>query len=296
MYIAASNPTIEDCTFFDNRLFSSTVPGAGGLDKVSFGGGMYISSGRGPRLNRCRFIGNVAHISDTGLVFGSGDARGAGLYVSGRAELVNCLFNGNRITSFQEAVQSGGGLYLGLGTSLVANCTFANNTASTNASIRTFVGATLFNCIIVSDLPSHAVFGGPVDYCLVTGGAGGMGNLDADPDFVDVDGPDNIPGNLDDDLRLQPCSVAVDAGSLCPIGIDGVDTDLDGNARVTNGSAITSLCEAAPDVDPCAIDALIDMGAYETPRAIRSADLDGDGDVDMDDFQLFQEQFTGPKP
>ena len=41
---------------------------------------------------------------------------------------------------------------------------------------------------------------------------GGAGNLDSDPMFVDADGPDDIAGAADDNLRLMPGSLAIDAG------------------------------------------------------------------------------------
>ena len=296
MYIVASNPTVTNCTFVNNSLISPVFPGTGGLDKVSYGGGMYISSGRGPRISHCRFIDNTAYISDVGFVFGSGDARGGGVFVAGRADIVNCLFNGNAAGSPYDVTLAGGGAYVGSGSSTFTNCTFANNRAGTGAS-GYFISNTVTNCIIAGDDSDHLVApGSTVEYSIVTGGWPGTGNLDSEPGFVDIDGPDDVPGNHDDDLRLMPCSSAIDMGTRCPSALDGIEADLDGNPRISNGLGTSSLCFGTPDDDPCAAGALIDIGAYEALMQVRSADLDGDGDVDLEDYFHFIKQFTGSQP
>jgi len=79
-------------------------------------------------------------------------------------------------------------------------------------------------------------------------GDDGGGNIDENPLFVDAIGMDNIAGTMDDDLRLQTGSPAIDAGdnSLVPLG---VTTDLDGNPRIVDGDGDTT--------------ETVDMGAYE---------------------------------
>ena len=58
-----------------------------------------------------------------------------------------------------------------------------------------------------------------------------MGNIDADPLFVDADGPDDIPGTEDDDLRLSAGSPCINTGD--PDFVPEPDeTDIDGDARV----------------------------------------------------------------
>ena len=42
-----------------------------------------------------------------------------------------------------------------------------------------------------------------IHYSLIEGGATGLGNIDMDPLFLDVDGPDNIRGTVDDNLYLS---------------------------------------------------------------------------------------------
>ena len=56
-----------------------------------------------------------------------------------------------------------------------------------------------------------------INYSIVngwTGTFGGAGNSGADPVFADLDGLDDVPGTLDDDLRLTPGSPAINAGAL----------------------------------------------------------------------------------
>jgi predicted outer membrane repeat protein len=84
-----------------------------------------------------------------------------------------------------------------------------------------------------------------VTYCDVQDGWPGMGNIDADPLFVDADGLDNVIGTIDDNLRLLGGSPCLDAGNNLAIP-PSLTTDLDGNPRIING--------------------IVDMGAYEGPK------------------------------
>jgi hypothetical protein len=94
-----------------------------------------------------------------------------------------------------------------------------------------------------------------VTYSVIgVGFAGGEGNSSADPLFVDADGPDDTLGTEDNDLHLQVCSRAINAGTNSPPG--GLPpTDLDGNPRIVDGT--------------------VDRGAYEYQEI--DSDDDGDG-------------------
>jgi hypothetical protein len=71
-----------------------------------------------------------------------------------------------------------------------------------------------------------------ISYCLVEGDYEGLGNLDADPMFVnanDPNGPDDEWFTEDDGLRLKAGSPAIDGGSNSYVQPDFTDLDKDGN-------------------------------------------------------------------
>ena len=77
-----------------------------------------------------------------------------------------------------------------------------------------------------------------VQYCMITGAnfyvwcrsIGGNSICEnTDPQFVDPDGPDGIPGTLDDDLRLSASSPGIDAGSNSGVVNDFFDLNANGN-------------------------------------------------------------------
>ncbi|UCE59199.1 MAG: hypothetical protein JSU63_17365 [Phycisphaerales bacterium] len=99
----------------------------------------------------------------------------------------------------------------------------------------------------------------------VEGGWPGVGNVDADPLFVDADGADDILGTLDDNLRLSPGSPCIDAGDNAEV--DACGTDLDGNPRFMD--------------DPMTADTgsgnapIVDMGAYEFAGTVQDCNSNG---------------------
>ncbi len=114
-------------------------------------------------------------------------------------------------------------------------------------------------------------------------------NIDADPLFVDADGADDVVGTDDDDLRLSAGSPCIDCADARAYGF-GPPVDLDGNDRAVDDPA-------TPDTGAGLL-TFLDMGPYEfqAEPGGDDADLDNDGDVDLDDFALFMQLFTGPLP
>ena len=187
---------------------------------------------------------------------------------------------------------SGGGIYNAEGTKLeIVNSTFSNNLGSGLVSHGDSLPI-VTNCILWNNRP-HQIGDDPgfppdppiVKYSDVQGGWSGPGanNIDADPLFVDPNGADDVPGTLDDNVRLMPGSPCFDAGDNLALPLDSSDldddgvttepipVDLDGQPRFVDDSG-------TPDTgNPDGINPLVDMGAYEFGPPDLCADDDGDG-------------------
>jgi len=125
-----------------------------------------------------------------------------------------------------------------------------NDAQLTNVIIWDNHGGSIYNylatlMISYSDIQGCVVSGNWQASC----GTNGGGNIDSDPLFVDADGADNTAGTLDDNLRLQLGSPAIDAGNNAAPGLSGITTDLKGYPRFVDGNADNN--------------AVVDMGAYE---------------------------------
>jgi hypothetical protein len=173
--------------------------------------------------------------------------------------------------------------------------------------------ASLTNCIVWDNSaalgPQIAVLGGEsaeltVSYNNVAGGeeavyvaAGstlvwGPGNIDADPLFVDPDGPDNDPNTWEDnDYRLSPGAPCIDAGCNCGVSPDVADLDGDGDTDEyvpfdLDGEGRFFDDPDTPDTGS-GLPPIVDMGAYEfggSDLPPCRGDLDGDRDVDAADL------------
>lgn len=260
-------PIITDCIFREN---------------VAESGGAIMVSGT-PAIMHCIFAGNHATVMDGGGICNYG----------GNPRIINSLLVANTANLF------GGAMFSDLAAFAMINCTLVHNTASRAGGIRNYAGVemTLTNCILwgnsdddgagcsaqITSVSSSEI----ITYCCIAGCGGtfgGTGVIDADPLFVDPDGPDNDPTTWqNNDYHLSGKSPCIDAGLSFAI-----TADLDGHQRVVDHPA-------TPDTGFGFLD-VIDMGVYEYSSVSRSSgDFDGDGDVDVDDFKLFQKQFSGPR-
>lgn len=146
--------------------------------------------------------------------------------------------------------------------STVTNCTFSGNSGGWRGGAIYGDSPTLINNIFWNNTAER----GPqialddardasISYCDIQGGRDeiyiddhpsgldwGPGNIDVDPMFVDADGPDDVAGTADDNLRLLAGSPCIDAGDNAALP-PSVVTDLDGNPRIVGMG--------------------VDMGAYE---------------------------------
>jgi parallel beta-helix repeat protein/predicted outer membrane repeat protein len=298
---ADTDPTVSHCTFSGNT--------------ASVGGAMVNTSSSSPTVINCFFDGNTAMLDGGGMYNATGSnlivasctfvdnsaVSGGGMYnlVSSTPTVVNCIFSGNTVTG------DGGGMRNTLSSNpLVNNCTFSGNTAildgggmsndgaSTNSSVSNsiFWGNSDNGGMTDESAQIHVSIGAEtptVTYSNVMGGwtgVGGTSNINADPLFADADGSDNIPGTLDDNLRLQAGSPCIDAGNSLFVQLL-FPTDLDGNARIADDPATA-------DTGIAVFGLTVDMGAYEfgsSPDPCENAiegDINCDGIVNELDFAL----------
>jgi hypothetical protein len=238
---------------------------------ISYGGGMYNNNFSNPTLSACRFAQNSANLSG-----------GAMYNYQSNPTLTNCTFNGNR-------AEAGAGLYLRRNSNPIAtNCILWGNTPGE-----------------ISNSDSSPI----VTYSNVEGGYEGIGNIDADPCFVDPASGDyhlkSQAGRWDpvseswviDDLT-SPCIDSGNPGS--PLGDEPVSPD---NVRINMG-AYGGTAEASKtpagwgilaDLTNDGIVDLVDFGwqtkDWKKTASKQPGDVDRDGDVDYNDVKILAEHW-----
>jgi hypothetical protein len=162
----------------------------------------------------------------------------------------DCIIAGN-------SAPRGGGVYHDKTVATYANCTIVGNSASYDGGGITamdWADVTAVNCIVwgntspAGDQISVALEDSAVSvrFCDIQGGPNaipvaqyseltwGEGNIDADPLFVDPNGPDGDPNTWqDNDYHLTDASPCRNAGD--PNGLYAAQTDIDGEPRVAGG-------------------------------------------------------------
>jgi hypothetical protein len=210
-------------------------------NSAKWGGG--LSDCEGPITN-CTIIGNSAGEDGGGLLFcrgpitncaisgNSAGGDGGGMLVN-KSSVTNCTFSGNFAYGY------GGGIYNYKSDLTLTNCIFWANRDSgdmdESAQIRTNKGTLVVNYSCIQGW---------------IGSLGGIGNIGADPCFVEAGfwdanrTPDICYDDfwVDGDYHLLPDSFCINTGDPNYIA-DTNETDLEGNPRVIGGR--------------------IDMGAYE---------------------------------
>ena len=188
----------------------------------NYGGGMLNFQGS-PTVIHCTFNCNSADVGGGMFSYAC-----SGLTVTG------CIFNGN------SAGVKGGGMFSNGGNPAVTNCTFSGNTGNNGGAIHVVMSSntTVTNCILWGNTaPQINDNLALITYSDVQGGTGkmwfGTGCIDANPLFLDADGPDDTVGTADDDLRLASNSPCLDTGDNTAPNLP--PTDLAGNPRVVDG-------------------------------------------------------------
>ncbi|MHC4696534.1 MAG: right-handed parallel beta-helix repeat-containing protein [Planctomycetota bacterium] len=281
-----SSPTIADCTFTNNE--------------GDAGGAIFNDDGSSPFITRCRFINNRAprgggaianlHLccptvidslfhgnvtEGSRALSGWGGAIHEDPWENCSSSFINCTFSGNT------TVSRGGVIYIRSGSAEFVNCTFSENSADISGGafwILPWARPILTNCILRGNSPN--VFDGDPDdppivrYTNIEGGFAGIGNIDIDPLFVDADGDDDVPGTLDDDLRLSSGSPCIDAGDNSVLS--NCARDLDGNIRFMDDLGTP---DSGSGTAP-----ILDMGAYEfigIASDCNGNDVHDDCDIDL---------------
>ncbi|MBN2001896.1 MAG: DUF11 domain-containing protein [Anaerolineae bacterium] len=276
----ASNPTLSDVVFSGNYAFAgggmSNEGGDGGMSNpvlkdVTFTGNATISSGGG--MLNISTNGGESNPTLADVIFSGNSAEynGGGMYNYGRSNgdsspaLTNVIFSGNYAGSY------GGGMFNdgsenGESAPVLANVTSGGNRAGNSGGGMYNYGGyggvsrpTLVNCILwgntAPDSPQlYNEDAAPiVAYSDVQWPGGvytGMGNLNADPQFVAPVAATAAP-TVTGDYRLKWTSPAIDAGNSLSVT---VATDLDGNPRKVDAPDVANTGVGMPPVD---------MGAYE---------------------------------
>ena len=292
IYLRDGSMTVTNCTFEGNSATGFLFPG---------GGGAIFSRDSTVNLVDCDLHGNVGLL---GGAIAFVQFNGAGVSLT----LIDCSVTIN-------AAGEGGGVFIQNAAALLINSTLTANVAApgefgagggialrsnssavlTNTTISANWGtegggiwvnnssAEVRNSILWDNTPNQVSGSASAIFSNVQGGWPGVGNIDADPLFVDPDGGD---------YRLSSGSPSIDAGHNWGVPIDENDydedsvlcelfpVDLDGNPRFNADEA---------DFDPgCGVPVVVDMGAYEyqfdPADQVTFADLNGDGSVGVKDL------------
>jgi hypothetical protein len=298
MLCIKGNPSVVSCVFRDNTAVRG---GAAFLEDALpvFVGCSFVANVAADGGGAIRAVTSAALFRDSRFHGNSTLTTGGALLNTGGSDtrIVQCVFSGNTAAG-GAAVANVLGSYL-----TINHCTIAGNSAgtvaggilSTQASSRVAIANTVLfaNADPTGETESaqlSVVTGAlAVNYSCIeglSGGLGGIGNIDADPRLVDLDGADGSIGTLDDNARPRAFSALIDGGSN-PLG-EVEDFDLDGNPRFADDPGIADTGEGSAPV--------IDIGAYEFAGHSCPCDINRSGDLNSQDFFDFLAGFFDAAP
>ena len=253
-----STPTVAGCSFIGNMVYNT----GGGMHNAApvsvtnstFQGNSAVSGGAvydeykiSSKLTNCTFIGNTG--GNGGAIYNDDNATtvtysvfmnnvatqnlaqgfGGGMYNSfdSAGTIVNCTFTGN-------SAVSGGGIYNDTAPETLMNLVVWGNSAGSSPNVKSTFAS-------LADLPlvSYSDVGGGCTYANLCTSNSTVGNIDADPRFVDA---------ASGKLQLQALSPCIDTGH---------------SNSYTNHSDIVG--QAWLDIQGVGNDGsnYVDMGAYE---------------------------------
>ncbi|HUN81385.1 MAG TPA: right-handed parallel beta-helix repeat-containing protein, partial [Phycisphaerae bacterium] len=243
----AGTPTITNCLFFGNTANNS-------------GGAVHTTNSAAPTYTNCVFSGNRAQNGYGGVAYDLS---------SSAARFINCSAANNSAAPFA------GGIWADGCTTTLGNSVFWQN-SDANGMVQS------------SQLTNNNGATATINYTILQGWSGSLGgtaNNGSNPQFTDPDGPDNIIGTPDDNLRPLPTLACIDSGNnaLVPAGIT---TDAAGNARFANDPCVTDTGGGSPPI--------VDRGAYERiPLSQLLGDIDASGSVNLADVAPFVSVLLG---
>ena len=257
VFIKNSSPTIE------NSVLT--------LNTATFGGAVY-NEGGDPTCSGSTFWANSAGTHGGAIynvALSSLTIVDCGFY-SNSADQGGAIYSDNSFLSINQCVFSGNIADIGAGVSVISgsdmtmtNCTFSRNAATTNGGalhFSIFSDATVTNCILWEDSPNEIydqTNNTPenVSFSDIQGEHPGTANIASSPAFVDPDGPDNVVGTPDDDLRLNNHSPGIDSGHNDSAIVSGLTLDFNSDTRFVDDAAVTDSGNGTAPI--------VDMGAYE---------------------------------
>jgi predicted outer membrane repeat protein len=203
---------------------------------------------------------------------GYADFGGAIEITSSSPIVTDCIF-------VENTAYLGGALDIFLGSPTLSNCLFIQNSADYGGAISNDNLSTIVsNCILWSNSAPDGpeIYGDcAVSYSDVQGGWAGVGNIDADPCFVDA---------LDYDFHLLPGSPAIDAGDP---NSDWSNEPWPNGERINMG-AYGNTSEATRS--PAGFDELAVFASYwltDEPMVDIAPEPGGDGIANFLDFAIF---------
>jgi hypothetical protein len=224
-------PVISNCNISDN---TATFRSGGGISCWS----------ESVIIENCTVLGNHANDGGGGIEVLYGE----------EAIIANCLIVDNTSN------YTGGGMEVDASKFLIQNNTIANNVAADHGGGVFFLSSAhddidLINNIIWGNEPEQIYLyydlWPTVTHTDIEGGWEGVGNIDADPEFVDA---------VNGDYHLMPDSPCVDAGDPGFVAGEG-EVDIDGEPRVMGGRVDIGVDEYNPLV-------IIEVEMKLTPEAL----------------------------
>ena len=335
---SSGDPILTNCVFDTNSIFGGLLAG----------GGAFYNDGGDPQFFDCHFqnnssiawpaggaafggaIGGEGSVTLTRCTFVDNDVLGdqgnstGGAVATDKAMLIDCHFEGNRVTSHGPA--QGGALAVTDESSQVINCSFFNNDAISccappEGGAMSGPG-TLLNCLFVGNVADNGggyAGAGSVLNCTFVANEAGIGAaIDGDAVVSNTiawdnigdpingaevtysniqggyDGEGNISGTprfvdqANGDYRLAAGSPSIDAGDNTALPSDQFDLDEDGDTDEPIPIDLDGNPRFVDDPDTrdtgLGDPPIVDMGAYEFQGVACPWDLDGDGLVGTGDL------------